>query len=59
MRWFLSSKVMTIEVEVDDNGVIIKAAPIAKKFIGQKFDNLTTWMAKQGGFMMERLDDGD
>jgi len=41
---------MTIAVDVDSDGKIIKTAPIAKRFIGQKFEKLEKWMKKQGGY---------
>jgi len=50
VTYYVSSKRMTIMVDVDSNGKIIKAAPIARKFIGQPFKNLERWMVKQGGF---------
>ena len=34
---------MTIGVDVED-GVIVWAPPIVKKFVGQSIDNLKNWM---------------
>ena len=48
-RYWVSSKKMTFEVTVSLDGIIVDAAPIARKFIGQRFINLRRWMAKQGG----------
>lgn len=42
-NWWLSNKKMTIGVKVD-KGRIVDAAPIVRKFIGQPFQNLKTWM---------------
>jgi hypothetical protein len=53
-HWWVSSKKITILVSSRD-GVIVGAAPIARKFIGQPLKNLRHWMEKQGGFQVERL----
>lgn len=45
---------MTIAVDVLD-GIIIEAAPIVHKFVGQPLDNLINWMKTQGEFMIEKL----
>lgn len=50
-----STKAMTMLV-VCQNGVIIKAAPIVRKFIGQPTDNLTLWMMRQGNLSIHNLD---
>lgn len=42
---------MTVGVETDASGVIIAAAPIVRKFIGQHIDNLRRWMRKQTGYI--------
>lgn len=53
--WFwVSSNRMTFGVLVSD-GLIRDAAPIARKFIGQRPENLGAWMRKHGGFRAERL----
>ena len=41
-RWWLSSKRSTFCVETK-RGIIIKAAPIARKFIGQHINKLVKW----------------
>ena len=48
IHWVSTSK-MTFEITVE-NGIIVDAAPIAYKFIGQPFENLRNWMIRQGGF---------
>jgi len=50
ITYYVSSNKITIAVDVDSEGTIIKTAPVAKKFIGQPFKNLERWMVKQGGF---------
>jgi hypothetical protein len=52
--YWLSTERMTIGAEVRD-GLIVNAAPIARKFIGQPSKNLGTWLRNQGGFMAERI----
>jgi hypothetical protein len=34
-------------IKIDDNGLIVEAAPIFRKFIGQELKNLTTWVTKK------------
>ena len=46
---------MTVEVVVDFDGKICKAAPIVRKFIGQPLDNLVRWMETQTNFRMEEI----
>lgn len=53
--WWFSSSRMTFDVLVH-GGVIIDAAPIARKFVGQPVTNLERWMRRQGGLRIERLD---
>lgn len=53
--WWLSTERMTICVDVDANGIVAAAPPIARKFIGQPAKNLGAWLRKQPGFRVERL----
>jgi len=55
-EWWLSSNRMTFFVAVDDRQVIVEAAPIARKFVGQPLEHLERWMARQGGFRKERIE---
>lgn len=52
--YWVSCKKFTISVETEDR-VIVKAAPIARKFVGQKLDNLFNWFKKFGGFKYKKL----
>lgn len=45
---------MTVLVDVQD-GLITKAAPVVRKFIGQPVGNLVRWMRRQGGLRVEEL----
>lgn len=45
---WLSSRAMTVVVEVED-GIVVWAPPIARKFVGGPFDRLIEWMDRQGG----------
>lgn len=54
-KYWLSSNRMTVEVIVDFDGKICKAAPIARKFTGQPLENLVRWMENQTGFRMEEI----
>ena len=53
MNWtgwaWLSSERMTIGVDVRD-GVVVRTPPIARIFVGQKYELLRRWMEKQPGF---------
>ena len=46
---------MTVRVAVSDKGIIVEAAPVVQKFIGQALDNLKNWMGKYGGLRVEKL----
>ena len=53
--WWLSCDRFTVAVALDENDVIVVAAPIVRKFIGQPSTNLGRWMRKIGGFRCELL----
>jgi hypothetical protein len=52
--WWLSCSRFTVGVEIKD-GVIVDAAPIVRKFIGQPTRNLGRWMRGIGGFQAVRV----
>ena len=54
-KWWFSSKAMTILV-VEDQGIIIRTAPVVGKFVGQPISNLEGWMTKHGKFRKCNLD---
>lgn len=45
---WLSTRRMTVCVEVNNVGVIVDAPPVVKRFIGQRLSNLAKWMDRQG-----------
>lgn len=49
-RWWFRCNKMTIYCESNDQDIIVLAAPIVSKFIGQHIKNLVGWMKKLGGF---------
>lgn len=57
-HWWIVSQKMTFCFDTDEHGVVVKAAPIARKFIGQPARNLTSWVLKAnrglGGVTIER-----
>jgi hypothetical protein len=55
--YWLSSKKMTVSVDVDDKNVIIDGAPIINVFKGQPLTNLANWMKKHGGFRIKKISD--
>lgn len=48
--YWMSTNKMTVSVDADDRDVIVAAAPIVYKFIGQPISNLRNWLSRQGGF---------
>jgi hypothetical protein len=52
--WFSCHK-FTVLVVCDDRGIITDTAPVARKFIGQHFDNLWKWGEKLGGLRVVPL----
>jgi hypothetical protein len=49
MELQISNKKFTCYVQTDKNKIIIDAAPIIKRFIGQSLDNLTNWSWQKWG----------
>lgn len=47
MLYWVSCNKFTCGVEIDDEGIIIKCAPIVKRFKGQGIENLSKWMKKK------------
>ena len=45
---WLSTPKMTVRVRTDRNGVIVDAAPVVRKFVGQSLGRLVGWLRKQG-----------
>ena len=50
--YWMSTNKMTVSVDADDRDMIIAAAPIVHKFIGQPISNLRNWLSRQGGFFV-------
>jgi len=57
--YWISSRRMTIQVEVDEHDRITQASPIAFKFLGQPLKNLENWMRRQGGFIKIKMEKGE
>ena len=53
--YWVSSKKMTISIDVNSENVITATPPIAQVFKGQPLDNLIKWMKKQGGFKIKKM----
>lgn len=47
--YWASCDKFTVRVDVDDAGIVTDTAPIVRKFVGQKWDNLRRWMEGLGG----------
>lgn len=43
LKFYLSSRIFTIQVNVNEGGTIVWTAPVAQKFVGQPFSNLIRW----------------
>lgn len=52
--FYMSCNQMTVNVDVK-KGRIVCAPPILRNFIGQKHEDLITWMKKIGQFKMAEL----
>jgi hypothetical protein len=52
---WISCLKFTVRVTTDDEGKIVKAAPLVRKFIGQPLANLLRWARSLGGFAYEVL----
>jgi hypothetical protein len=46
--WRLSNYRLTIRVDTNTEGTIIKAAPVAGRFVGKHFDEVCRWMQHIG-----------
>ncbi len=45
-KYWVSCTKFTVQVNVDDTGKIVWAAPIVRQFVGQPFANLERWIDK-------------
>jgi hypothetical protein len=54
IEFWLSTKKMTFWCLVG-NRTVLETAPIARKFVGQSFDNLIVWLILQGDLRVEIL----
>jgi hypothetical protein len=50
MKYWLTCTRFTVQVNTNDTGIIVWAAPITRGFIGQPLGNLFAWMRGFGGF---------
>ena len=57
--YWVSSKKMTVSVDIDSERIITATPPILQVFKGQPLDNLIKWMKKQGGFRIKRMTNFD
>lgn len=48
--YWLSSNKMTFGVDTNAEGIIVRCAPVVRKFQWGHIDLLRAWMAKQGGY---------
>lgn len=53
--YWMSYNKFTVQVDLDENGLIVWTAPITKRFVGQHVSRLKEWMIKLGGYRAERL----
>lgn len=53
-KYWLSCRAWTVQVTVEDD-IVVEAAPIVRKFVGQRFANLVRWAEKLGGMRVELL----
>ena len=54
-KYYLTSKIFTVQVETNGSGKIVDGAPVIHKFIGQPLDNLLKWLNTKGGYDIMRI----
>lgn len=57
--YWLSCSKLTCAFDVNDNDIVIKAAPILRKFCGQPKENLLRWVQNRFGDYLLRELKGD
>lgn len=55
VHW-ISCKAWTAHAVSDERGIVIEAAPIIGRFVGQPVLNLLAWAAKLGGLRHEEYE---
>lgn len=53
--YWISCERFTVRVVCDGDGVIVEAAPVVRRFLGQHLARLTRWAAGLGGLRVETL----
>ena len=53
--YWISCAKFTVRVACDERDMIIEAAPIVRRFVGQPLANLLRWAAKFSGVRIEPL----
>jgi hypothetical protein len=53
--YWVSCERFTVRVSCDGDGVIVEAAPLVRRFVGQHLASLTRWAAGLGGLRVEVL----
>lgn len=53
--YYFSCNKFTVRVVTNSRGVIVDAAPIVRRFIGQPRNNLKRWADKFGGVRIVRI----
>jgi hypothetical protein len=46
MRYLVISDIFSVSVHTNRNGIIIKTAPITKRFLNQPLSNLIDWLVR-------------
>lgn len=54
-EYWISCKRMSVWAQVDEGGTLVDTANITKKFVGQPFPNLLSWLRKMGGLRVKKL----
>lgn len=55
MKHWISCVRFTVQVNTDERGTIVWAAPVVRRFVGQPVANLLAWARKLGGMRHEKL----
>lgn len=55
-KWWVSCPQFTVQVNTDEKGRIVYAAPVVREFIGQPLDNLIRWQGCEVVQLEERIE---
>jgi len=57
--WRIAGNKLVVMVELDDRRIIVKAAPVVRRFVGRRVERLLNWFQRQGTVDVACLRSGD